>query len=120
MPDYTPEELAEFRQRIGYTPEQAAAFSWVALEEGEPGAWRKIIPERLSFTEPGWGPLEQIYGSIDEGFRRLLIHPGSLGGRGFAALTNPDGTVNAEDAERKLAQWLILITSRTAAHVPPA
>lgn len=112
MPEYTPEDLATIREIAGYTPEQAVAFSWVALEVSEPGAWRKITPERLSFTEPGWGPLEQIYGSIDAAFRRLLIIPGSNAGSGFAAHVNPDGTVDAEDARRKLAQWLILLGRR--------
>ncbi len=112
MPDYTPEDLAEMREIIGYTPEQDAAFSWVALEKGDSGAWRRINPERLSFTEPGCGPGELLYGSLTETFRRLLIFPGSNAGSGFAAHVNPDGTVDAEDARRKLAQWLILLARR--------
>ena len=109
-PDYSHEQIAAFRQMFAYTPEQAVAFSWVALETGEPGAWRKIIPARLSFTDPGWGPLEQIYGSLDEGFRRLLITPGSAAGLGFAAHRDPDGTADAEDARRKRNQWVIFLT----------
>jgi hypothetical protein len=97
---------------FAYTPEQAVAFSWVALETAEPGAWRKIIPERLSFTGPGWGPLEQIYGSLDEGFRRLHILPGSAAGLGFAALTGPDGAADGEDARRKRDQWVIFLGRR--------
>ena len=93
-----------------YTPEQRAAFSWVALERGDHGAWRKINAHRLSFTEPEWGPLQQAYGSLGEGLRRLLVIPGETAGLGFAALTNADGSVNTQDAERLRKQWAIFLT----------
>lgn len=107
-PDHTPEQIAAFTQMFGFTPEQYVAFSWVALEKGDPGAWRRIIPQRLSFTEPGWGPAEQLYGTLDRTFQTLHIVSGSDASHGFAVRTNPDGTVNAEDAQRKRDQWVIL------------
>lgn len=98
-----------YEQAFRFTPEQYVAFSWVALEKGDPGAWLKIDPRTLSFTRPGWGPLEQRYGSLDEGFRVLHIIPGSDAGNGFVALRNPDGSVNEEDARRKRNQWVLLL-----------
>jgi len=98
-----------YAQAFGYTPEQYVAFSWVALEKGDPGAWMKIDPRRLSFTEPGWGPLEQICGSLDDGLRALHVIPGSDAGNGFVVRRNPDGTVNEEDARRKRNQWVIFL-----------
>ena len=109
MTEYTPAQVAELRKVFGYTPEQRAALSWAALESGAPGAWRKIIRERLSFTDPEWRPLEQIYGSLAGGFRALLIIPGSTAALGFAAHAGPDGTPDADDARRLRSQWLLLL-----------
>jgi hypothetical protein len=108
-PEFTHEQIEAFRDMFAFTPEQYVAFSWVAMEKGDPGAWRNIDPERLSFTEPGWGPAEQAYGTLDRAFRILHIIPGSDAGLGFAARTNPDGTVNEEDARRKRNQWVIFL-----------
>ena len=108
-PDYSYAQIAAFRQLFAYSPEQCVAFSFVALETAQPGAWRQIIPQRLSFTEPGWGPLEQIFGTSGEGFRRLSVIPGSPAGLGFTADRDPDGTVNAEGARRKRNQWVIFL-----------
>ena len=110
MTEFTP---GWFRQITGYTPEQRAAFSWVAWEQRDPGAWRKVDPERLSFTEPEWGPLQQAYGSFGQGLRELHIIPGDTAGLGFAAFTNPDGTVNEEDAERLRKQFRKFLTDDT-------
>ena len=97
-----------------YTPEQRAAFSFVTLERADPGAWRKINAHMLSFTEPEWGPLQQLYGSLSEGFRRLLVIPGETAGLGFAAHANADGSVNAQDAERLRKQFVIFLTPEDA------
>jgi hypothetical protein len=86
-----------------YTPEQRAAFSFTALEKGDWDAWRKIDARRLSFTEPEWAPLQQIYGSLAEGLRSLLIIPGDTAALGFAAL-------DPADAERLRKQWKIFLT----------
>ena len=85
-----------------YTPEQRAALSWAALDRA--GAdWRHgINAARLSFTEPDWTPLGQLYGSVAEGLAKLYIAPGDPAGLGFAAL-------DAADAERLRRQWKILL-----------
>ena len=105
MTEFTPGELAAFRR---YTPEQRAAWAWVAWEQRDPGAWRKgINHRRLSFTQPEWGPLQQRYGSLGEGLRTLGLVMGDTAALGFAAFTNPDGSVNQADAERLRKQFLI-------------
>jgi hypothetical protein len=86
-----------------YTPEQRAAFSFAAIERGDRGAWRKIDRRRLSFTETEWSPLNQLYGSLAEGLRRLLIIPGDTAALGFAAL-------NPADARRLRNQWVVFLT----------
>jgi hypothetical protein len=93
-----------------YTAEQRAAFSFVALERG--GAdWRHgINRQRLSFTDPGWDPATQLFGSLGACLAKLHIAPGDSAGLGFAAHTNPDGTVNAQDAERLRRQFVIFLT----------
>ena len=108
MTEFTPEW---FTQITGYAPEQRAAFSWVAWEQRDAGAWSKINPDRLSFTKPEWGPLQQAYGSLEQGRRALHIIPGDTAGLGFTAFTNPDGSVNQEDAERLRKQFRIFLTT---------
>lgn len=96
-----------------YTPEQYVAFSFVVWDRRDPDAWRKgINRERLSFTEPEWGPLQQRYGSLEEGFRVLGLSAGDTSALGFAAHSNPDGSVNTEDAERKRKQWRKFLTTK--------
>jgi len=86
-----------------YTAEQRAAFSFTALERGDADWYHGINRDRLSFTEPGWDPLTQLFGSIAAGVAKLHIAPGDFAGRGFAAL-------DAADAKRLRAAWLILLT----------
>jgi hypothetical protein len=93
-----------------YTPRQRAALSWAALVRAN-APWRDILAHRLSFTEPGWDPLTQLYGSIPAGFGALHIHPGEACGLGFAAFTNADGTVNEQDAAELLEGWLPLLAT---------
>ena len=93
-----------------YTAEQRAAFSFTALVRAD-APWRDIIAPRLSFTEPGWDPASQLFGSLGACFAKLDIVPGSDAALGFAALTNPDGTVNAQDAERLRKQWRIFLAT---------
>ena len=91
-----------------YTPRQRAALSWAALVRAS-APWRDIIPGRLSFTEPGWDPLTQLYGSHAAGLGKLRIHPGEAAGLGFFAYTNADGTVNEQDGAELLEGWLPLL-----------
>ena len=84
-----------------FTPEQRAALSFAALVQAN-APWRDILVHRLSFTEPGWGPLEQLYGSVASGLAKLYIAPGCAAGLGFAAL-------DAHDAELLLAEWVRLL-----------
>lgn len=75
-----------------FTAAQRAALSFAALVKG--GApWRKIDPERLSFTERGQDPLGQLYPSAEVAFRELFIRPGDAAGLGFAALSEADAPV---------------------------
>lgn len=86
-----------------YTAEQRAAFSFTALERGD-ADWRHgINRQRLSFTDPGWDPAAQLFGSLAACFAKLHIAPGDPAGLGFAAL-------DAADAKRLRAAWLILLT----------
>lgn len=101
-----------------YTPRQRAALSWAALVRGR-APWRDIITHRLSFTEPGWDPLTQLYGSIAAGFGALHISPGEAAGLGFAAFTNADGTVDEQDAGELLEGWLPLLAAAAIQPIPP-
>lgn len=92
-----------------YTPRQRAALSWSALVQAS-APWRDIIPHRLSFTEPGWDPLTQIYGSIARGLAQLHIGPGCAAGLGFAAL-------DEQDARDLLEEWLHLLAPAPAGTV---
>lgn len=92
-----------------YTAEQRAALSFAALDRAD-ADWRHGIDRRrLSFTDPGWDPLTQLFGSVAAGMAKLHLAPGSAAALGFAALTRPDGSVNTEDARRLRNQWRIFL-----------
>lgn len=86
-----------------FTAVQRAALSWAWLEHCDPGRWREISQDKLSFTEYGQDPLTQIYGSVAAGFAALHIAPGSAAGLGFAALS-------VTDAIGLQATWMDLLT----------
>ena len=73
-----------------YTPLQRVALSFAALDRA--GAdWRQgIIVRRLSFTDPGWDPATQLFGSLAACLGKLRLHPGSLAALGFAPLDDAD------------------------------
>ena len=83
------------------TPEQRAALSFAALYHTD-APWRDILTDRLSFTEPGWDPLTQMFGSVAEGLSKLYLVPGCAAAEGFAAL-------DEADAEPLLEEWLRLL-----------
>lgn len=85
-----------------YTAAQRAAFSFAVLARHD-DRWRTINRRRLSFTEPGWSPLGQLYGSVADGLIKLYVLPGDVAGLGFAAL-------NAQDAEQLRQAWIWLLT----------
>jgi hypothetical protein len=91
-----------------YTPRQRAALSYAALVRTS-APWRNLVPHLLSFTKPGCGPGEQLFGSLAACFAQTGIAPGCAAGLGFAALTNADGTVNALDAAELLEEWRRLL-----------
>jgi hypothetical protein len=91
-----------------YTPRERAALSWAALVKAS-APWRDLNVPRLSFTDPGWGPAEQLYGSLAACFAAIRIGPGCAAGLGFAAFTDADGTVNEQDAAELLEGWLTLL-----------
>ena len=86
-----------------FTPVQRAALSFAALVRGHTG-WRDgISRDRLSFTDPGWDPATQLFGSLAACLAGLYIAPGDPAGLGFAAL-------DAADAIEMQAAWLDLLT----------
>jgi hypothetical protein len=99
-----------------YTPRERAALSWAALVKAS-APWRDLNVPRLSFTDPGWGPAEQLYGSIAACFAAIRIAPGCAAGLGFAALTGADGTVDEEDAAALLEGWRALLPQPPAGTV---
>lgn len=98
--------------RTRFTAEQCVAFSFTALVQAN-APWRDILIHRLSLTEPSWDPASQLFGSLTLCFAKLDLHPGSNAALGFAALTNPDGSVNEEDARRKEEEWRRLLANDT-------
>lgn len=86
-----------------FTVVQRAAFSFAWLVQHEPDRWRDISRDKLSFTEFGWDPLTQLYGSVAAGLAALRIAPGSPVGLGFAAL-------DLSDAIELQAIWMDLLT----------
>lgn len=86
-----------------FTVVQRAALSFASLVRGK-APWREISRDRLSFTESGYDPLTQLYGSEAAGLAALYLAPGAAAALGFAAL-------DATDAIGLQAAWMDLLTA---------
>ena len=84
-----------------FTPRQRAALSFAALVQAS-APWRDINVPRLSFTEPGWDPASQLFGSLDACFAALRLAQGCAAALGFAAL-------DADDAVALEKEWADLL-----------
>jgi hypothetical protein len=87
-----------------FTPRQRAALSFAALVRAS-APWRdQINVPRLSFTEQGWDPGSQLYGSVAACLAQLHLGPGCAAALGFAALDD-------EDAAELLGEWERLLAT---------